>query len=207
MNSLDEKLVKELKELAKLAATISDSLPEQYREDAFEILFKKLLQGNFPVNAKQPESTANAVDQESDSSDATTKLAKLCGITTADLQNVISASDDNLELVCTITGEESHKQIVGALVILLAYEILFSQKWIKSTTILEVLKKTGIRDKGRNFSTNMKKQNELILKKPSVQEYMLTTNNGRKIAAKIISKLAKSEKVEKTDLKIDKIES
>jgi len=199
MESLD---IEKLKKLAKNAAEIADEISENYRLEAFKLLFSKFLNtysssqlGTIPVQQMKE------VEQQIDDTDPLQKLAKICNIPKDDLKNVISISGNEVELICRLSGSEANQQIIGSLVLLLTREIIFDEEWVKSSTLLNSLKKIGIQDKGSNFSTRLKKHSDLILKKPSLQEYMLTTNNGRKIAANVIEKLSRSEEVSKEDLK------
>lgn len=200
---MDEEQIKELEKLLIDITNICEKLPERYRDSSFELLSKNFIIGS----TKSVTLTGMDVSSDSDlgdfDEDPLTKLAKLCNISPIDLQNVISVDGDKLILVCSLSGSDSVKQVIGTMVILLCYNILFSAQWVSSLTILEILKKLGIEDKGGNFSTNLKKKNSLILKKPSSNEYMLTTSNGNKVAKHLVNKLSKFEPITKKDLSLD----
>lgn len=139
-------------------------------------------------------------DQTSVTIEPILQLAKKCEISQLDLENVISINENNVDIVCIIEGSELEQMIIGSLILLLAYEIALKQEWVPSSILLENLKKIGVQDRGRNFSTYMKNRSDLFLINSAKKEYRLTTNKGRKIAAKIIQKLSKREKIAKDDL-------
>lgn len=139
-------------------------------------------------------------DQTSVTIEPILQLAKKCEISQLDLENVISINENNVDIVCIIEGSELEQMIIGSLILLLAYEIALKQEWAPSSILLENLKKIGVQDRGRNFSTYMKNRSDLFLINSAKKGYRLTTNKGRKIAAKIIQKLSKREKIAKDDL-------
>ena len=138
-----------------------------------------------------------------DEKNSFSKLAKLCNISTNDLQNVISMDGDNLILVCSLNGSNSTKQIICTMIVLLSCNVLFSEKWIPSTKILRVIKKFGILDVGGNFAVNMKKKSNLILKQQGFPEYMLISPDGVEVAKNLLKKLSNSESVTKNDLNVN----
>ncbi len=53
-----------------------------------------------------------------------------------------------------------------------------------------------IEDRGNNLAKNLKTRSDLFLKRPTANEYRLTTNVGRSVAYKTIRQLAKGEKID-----------
>lgn len=189
--------VEKLKKLVNMAFEAVKETPEKFQQDAFKLILINLLEGKITSTTKPTQDT----DEGDQLLDPLEMLANACKITKDDLKNVISVKENNIEVVCQINGADSHRLIVGSLILLFSYEILFNSEWIKSTQIIDPLKKIGIQDKGGNFSTYLKNYSDLFLKRPSSQEYRLTTNLGRSIAARIISKLSKAEQITKNDFK------
>ena len=201
MTDLSE--LKKIKEIIKIADEAIKDAPEKFQLEAFKIILEKLLSNKFgSIRTDDYESPREHDDKGKNHSEPLHELVSLCEISKDDLKNVISINDNNIEVVCRIDGTESHQQVVGSLIILLSREILFKEEWIKSTAILDSLKKIGIQDKGGNFSTHLKKHSDIFLKKGTLQEYRLTTNNGRAIARKVINNLSKGKQIVKDDLKV-----
>lgn len=193
--------IEKLKELVKKAKEIAESVPEKYQQDAFNIILKKLMFSQ--STNKAPQTSGNGLgSQGEDSNNSLQKLLDFCQISKEQLKNVISIKKDSVDLVYHIKEDnESFQQVVGSLVVLLSHEILFNKEWVKSTTIIDALKKIGVQDRSGHFSGNLKSRSDLFLKNGNAQEFALTTGNGRSMASKIIGKLSKSEQVTKDDIK------
>lgn len=190
--------VEKLKKLVNMAFEVVKETPEKFQQDAFKLILTKLLEGKITSTTKPTEDP----DEKGQLSDPLETLANACKINKDELKNVISVNKNNIEVICQISGLESHRLLVGSLILLLSHEILFNAEWVKSSVILDPLKKIGIQDKGSNFSTYLKNRSDLFLKRSNLKEYRLTTNNGRAIATRIISKLSKGEQITKDDLKL-----
>lgn len=194
---MNEEQFKELETQLIEISKICEKLPERYRDASFELLSKKII-----VKSSKND-ISDSQEYDSNDEDPLSKLATLCDVSSHDLQNVISTDGENLILLCSLTGSDSNRQTIGSMIILLCYNVLFSEIWVSSIKILEILKKLGIEDKGGNFATNLKKKTNLILKKPGSNEYMLTTSDGLKVAKNLLKKLSKLETITKNDLIID----
>lgn len=199
MRNLDSDVDK-LKKLMEEVSEAVKEIPEKFQQDAFKIILTHLLKGKTTSTiSPQPLQEGNENDQKLVRLDI---LANTCKINRDELKNVISISENNVEVVCQIKGIESHRLVVGSLILLLSHEILFNSEWIKSSIIIDSLKKIGTQDKGGNFAKYLTNHSDLFLKHSNLMEYRLTTNNGRIIASRAISKLSKGELITKNDLKL-----
>lgn len=120
-------------------------------------------------------------------------LAKKTNLSIDELKNTIRIKNDSIEILGTITGTNSEKQVTVALCLLIAYEEIFGTEWVSSNIISECCRSIGISDPGGNLATNLKKKSELFRKSSTANEYKLTSGIGRKTAYALIKKLATGE--------------
>lgn len=176
---------------------------EPYKTEAFKIVLAHLLnsssaepdvsQGSTPQKYERKTTS----DIKPDLKIGKSGLASYCGISINELDDVFSVTEDKVEMIVTIPGNEAEQQIIASQCLLAAYEIILGEEWVDSPILSEGLRAMGIRDKGRNRSTNLKRKFELFRlkgKAPHIK-YKLTSGSGRSSAFKIIRKLAKGEKL------------
>jgi len=189
-----------LKKIIDMSVDVIKDVPPELQDTALKLVLQKLLDS---YNVSSSEQKSSSSSSGISVSTPKGKLATLCDVSEEELDNVILEKDQNLEIVCGITGIESFKMIVGALIILGSREILFGKEWASSSEILSQLKKIGIEDKGGNFAAIIKSKSDLFLKRPSAKEYRLTTGDGRKVSYSIIRKLSKNMSISKNDLVLE----
>ncbi|MCH7561829.1 MAG: nucleotide-binding protein [Thaumarchaeota archaeon] len=121
-------------------------------------------------------------------------LAKFCGISSDEIENVVSMNNGEIEIVTVLEGNDTKKQFVGTLCILIVNELEMKENWMSSSKIKNILKSAGVGSLP-NFAANIKKQKGIfkISGTGSNTKYGLTTSLGRKRAKEYFSKLARGE--------------
>ena len=188
----------ELKEKIKIALESVKDLEDPYRIEAFKIVLENLLDNI--ESSSNPINNSSLIEKTElhDSGDNILTLANKCNISKDEVYNVITLKDSIIEFLAPIEGTDAFQHVVGALCILLSYEIVLEISLLSSKKIFKSLRPAGIRDTGGNFATNLKKYPKLFV--IDGQRYRLTTNFGREKAQKTFYKLAKREKITKEDL-------
>ena len=120
----------ELKKIIDLAVDVIKDVPSNLQNTALELVLQKLLISDVGdltevQNSLQPSPSGTSVTPKE-------KLADLCGIPKEELDNVILEKDGHLEILCSISGVESFKMIIGSLIILGSHEILFDKVCLKN---------------------------------------------------------------------------
>ncbi len=199
-----------IKEIIQIAHEVVNDEEELHKFETFKIILEKLLedhivnsvrylsQGTQPVGTQpvgtqpvgtQPVGTQPVGTQPVGILELTTK----CRITVEEFKNVFLIRDKKVEIVHPIEGTNPKKMIIAAQCILAVHEVVFGQEWVQSDMLTNCFREIGIKNPGHNLAANMKKNSDLFLKRPSAQEYRLTTDKGRISAFETIRKLAKGE--------------
>jgi len=199
----DDKLIKNYSEKIKIAREAVVGEDEPYKTESFKIILEHLLNLETVEEYPVPSSTSRSPEKKSARSNKPniqnkkSELATNCGITIVELNDVFSINDkDQLEMLVPIEGMEAEQQIIASQCLLAAYEVLYGYDWVDSPLLVESLRSMGIKDKGRNLSTNLKKKSDIfrLMGKAPHKKYKLT-NPARKSAFNLIKKLAKGEKL------------
>lgn len=191
-----------VKEKVRIAKELVDGVDKQFREGAFVAVLIKLLNDEKKIENAQKQTDVmekenhGGIEESKDIQKMEEELAKKCEISLDELKNVLNINDKRIEIICRIDGKESEKQVTVSLILFASYEIIFKQPWVKSLIIAETCHVIGIEDRGNNLAKNLKTHSDLFLKRPTANEYRLTTNVGRSVAYKTIRHLAKGEKID-----------
>lgn len=193
-----------LKEYIKIAKeAVKDENDEQFKIEGYKIILEKLLNSSTEVkptqSSKKEYSDKEMETLHTDIKKGKDELAKNCGISLDELEDVISISKSNeIEIIVPVSGNDAKKHIVVGLCVLAASEFILEREWIESPKIAECLRAVGVKDLA-NLSATLKKYSSLIRTKGSrgvYKKYRLTSNEGRAKAFEIVRKLAKGEEVD-----------
>jgi len=191
----------ELKEKIKIAHEAVSDESEPYKIESFKIILKILIidylsekQGVERRTGKVSTGTEKISTGAENISTNLAKLAANCELTVDELEEVITIEHNEVEIIVNITGNEAEQQVTAAKCVLITHETVFKQDWMKTSTIKESLRKSGIQDKSSHLSEYLQRQSTLFRMrgKGSGAEYKLTTQ-GRTSAYQTIRKLAKGE--------------
>ena len=191
-----------VEEKVRIAKELVDGVEEQFRDWTFVAVLIKLLNDEKKIDGVQKQTDGmkkenhGGIEEFKDIQKMEEELAKKCEISLDELRNVLNINDKKIEIVCRIDGKESEKQVIVSLILFASYEIMFNQPWVKSLVIGETCHAIGIEDRGNNLAKNLKTHSDLFLKRPTANEYRLTTAVGRSVAYKTIRQLAKGEKID-----------
>lgn len=192
---MDEKNLKEKIEIAKEAV---EGQEEPYKTAAFQVIFSKLLDSSDMGIEKQPRNSSQTPQtqppiQVSNLENGKQELARQCGISIKELDDILYFKDDVIKVVAPLSGSEQEKQVTAAKCILTAYEIIFEKRWIKAVVLSKCEDLSGIGQLS-HIAENLKKdkQSFRLQGKGSAAEYKIT-GPGRTSALEIIKKFAKGD--------------
>ena len=179
-----------IKEIIQIAHEVVNDEEELHKFETFKIILEKLLEDHIVNSVRYlSQGTQPVGTQPVGILELTTK----CRITVEEFKNVFLIRDKKVEIVHPIEGTNPKKMIIAAQCILAVHEVVFGQEWVQSDMLTNCFREIGIKNPGHNLAANMKKNSDLFLKRPSAQEYRLTTDKGRISAFETIRKLAKGE--------------
>jgi hypothetical protein len=192
--------INKIKEKIKIAREAVEGEDEPYKTSAFQIILGKLLNSDQMESSDSKIQTIkplhipfNTTVQTIDFQKMEEELAKSCGVTIKELDDVISINNDVIQVIAPISGNEADKQIVATQCILITAEVALGQEWVDSTMLRKCLNLSGIGEFD-HLARNLRRKSNLIRtrgKKPNL-EYKLF-GPGRVSAFQIIKKLAKGE--------------
>jgi len=198
----EKTLAHKFSEKIKIARESVADEDEPYKTESFKIILSHLLdleseiQYPIPSSPSKKSEKKSQLSQKSDIEEMKNQLATNCDITKDELNDVFSINNNLIEMLVPVSGMEVEQQVISSQCLLAAYEVVFGYDWVDSPLLGESLRAMGIKDKGHNLSTNLKKKSDLfrLMGKAPHKKYKLTIP-GRKSAFILIRKLAKGEKL------------
>jgi len=191
---------KNLKEKIKIAKKVVEGEEEPIKTAAFQVIFSKLLDSSDigietqPSYSQTPQTQPPA--QVPNLENGKQELAKQCGISVKELDDVLYFKDDIIKVVVPLSGSEPEKQVAVAKCILTAYEIVFKKRWVKALVLSKCVDLSGV-GQLPHLAHNLRKdiQSFRLQGKGKATEYKIT-GPGRTSTLEIIKKLAKNETIE-----------
>jgi len=191
-----EKYFEDIKRKMELAKEIVKDENDPFKIESFKIIFEKLIQSN------QSEIQKNRVEEHDDKISSPLEykkmeLAKKCGLTLKELEDVFSIHEESIKIIVPINGNDSFKRLIASQCYLIAAETVLEKWWTESKELAEVMREIGVKDLG-NLAPQLKKHSDIfrIDSKRGNSKYKLTSGLGRTKALDIIHKLAKGEPIE-----------
>ncbi|MDE1818703.1 MAG: hypothetical protein KGI19_08890 [Thaumarchaeota archaeon] len=192
-----------IKDKIKVAREAVKGEEEPYKTAAFQVILGKLLDSeqsevshSITQLMKPKSSTIDTTKQTTDLEKGKEELAKNCGITVKELDDVLSIKNGTIQIIAPLKGTEPEKQIVVTQCVLATYEIVLGKEWIESSLITKCIDLSGVGGL-TNLARTVKNNTNLIRtrgKRPNL-EYKLF-GPGKVSAFQIIKKLAKGEEIE-----------
>jgi hypothetical protein len=192
---MDPKIIKKKIMIAK--DIVSDE-EEPIKTAAFQVIFSKLIDADQIENTTEEKQHTNPITSQTSLTNEQInlekrkeELAKNCGITIKELDEVISIKNDMVQVIFPLTGNESTKQIIAAQCILVTYDIVFGKEPVNSSLLSKCIDYSGI-GALNHLAENLKEHSDLFRAagKGTRLDYRLT-GPGRKSAYETIKKLAK----------------
>lgn len=195
---------KRIKEKIKIAREAVEGEEEPYKTAAFQVILGKLLgsdQIELPHSKTSSTKTSssliqtNVTSQTIDLVKGKEELAKNCGITAKELDDVFAIKNGIVQIIAPLKGTDPEKQLVVTQCVLATYEFILGKEWIESSLLTKCLDLSGVGGL-KNLARTIKNNANLIRtkgKRPNL-EYKLF-GPGRISAFQIIKKLAKGEQI------------
>lgn len=193
--------IKNIKNYMEIARKAVEGEEEPYKTEAFKIILGRLLDSgeeNVPPTQEllKKNSGNKTQDLSFDFEQKKNEFVKNCGITVNELDDVIYIKDNIVQLIASLSGSETQKQVTAAKCILAIYENILDKEWVNSSTLSQCINSSGIST--THLSRNLRKYSSNFLRvsgqgKGKSLEYKIT-GPGRISAYEDIKKLAKGEK-------------
>jgi hypothetical protein len=145
------------------AINITRDVEEPYRLKAFEIVLSKSLNG-FIAPEKKVDQKNLGISQPLETTTLNAKIeafAAKCNLSIEQLKNVYNFAQDKPDLVVSLDGKQSEKQIIVSRLLLAAYEEVYSQEWLSLSKALE---SHGVGSL-KHLSETLENKPEIFLKK------------------------------------------
>ncbi len=195
---MNKKNIKKFHDMIDSAKQAVQGVDAPWDTIAFGVYLSKILDlENVSTNPDDLKSKPKTHDPPADIDEKKEMFANKCNITKTDLEKVIGIHNNNVEVIYPVQGNEAQKHLIGAQIVLIAYESLFDLDWTPSSILIECLRGMGVTDLA-NVSLTLKRYQNLIRSQGTRghKEYKLTSSMGRQSAYDLIRKLAKGEKLD-----------
>lgn len=194
---------KELKDEIESIASISNSVPEPFRDKCFELLLSHLLDSHTPKKEVTEKHEGKEKDEESAIKLITNGSATIptpsqvkvfmqkTGVTMEDLKRVVIFEDDDVHFVQEPTTQKiARGQIEWALLLALRNGIVSNALSVDAESVRSICQDKGFYDKG-NFSKNFKNNSTLFQAPLEPQgDAQKLSGEGQKELGKLIKELA-----------------
>lgn len=193
--------IKQIQNYMEIARKAVEGEEEPYKTEAFKIILGRLLDSNEEnITPKQDLLIKNSENKKQDLSfnfeQRKNELVKNCGITVNELDDVIYIKDNVVQLIASLSGSETQKQVTATKCILTVYENISDKEWVNSSTLIQCIDSSGIST--THLSRNLRKHSSNFLRirgkgQGKSLEYKIT-GPGRISAFEDLKKLAKGAK-------------
>ena len=189
--------LKDVKAKIEIAKKAVEEEEEPIKTAAFQVIFSKILEPNDITRKIEPNSSqktkTGAEKVSADLDDRKRELANQCNIDVTELDDVFYFKDELVQVLPTLPGTGPEKHVIAAQCILIAYDIVYKQAWVKAVDLAQCFKLSKINllnHLARNL--NKHKQSFRSQGKKKGVEYKIT-ESGKKSAFTTVKRLAKGD--------------
>jgi len=187
--------IDEIKKKIKFAMDAVEGIDKDYKIEAFKIILSRELGISSSTPPKKTETDGTPETPENTHpkiKELTTKL----DVSEDELGNIVSISDDKIDIHHTFEGNDKENMINFSQCYLIIKFYVFKSEWVNASEINNAMKKVGIEDTSGNFITYLKNISSIFVKRGKERgkiEVKLVAPKGREIALSTLKNLVNSE--------------
>ena len=187
--------IDEIKMKIKFAMDAVEDIDKDYKIEAFKIILSRELGISSSTTPKKIEigsTPETPKDTHPKIKDLTTKL----DVSEGEIGNVVSISDDKIDIHNTFERNDKENMINFSQCYLIIKFYVFKNEWVYASEIINAMKEVGIEDASGNFTTYLKNESSIFVKRgrgKGKSEFKLVTPKGREIALSTLKNLIKPE--------------
>ena len=179
---------------AKKAIELVQGVDDEFKTAAFSVIFERILSTGDALDFPPKQETEYSTDSGSKVSDIQKKkeeLAKNCGVSIKELEEVLYFDKDIIKVIAPLSGSEPEKQLLVAKCVLTAFDVVLEQQWIKAIILSRCVGASKVGQLA-HLSKNLQRDKQSIRLQGNRKstEYKIT-EYGKATSYEIIKKLAK----------------